>query len=346
MSFFGLDVGTSNLVSAYELGGKILYKKVRDAFYVINLDKGIGINPLQAAGVSYLEQDGKIFLLGDDAVRFAAGQNQQARRPMKNGLISDIDLEAEGMMIKLLSAVTSNIPEGSIVKFSIPAKQLGADDSPLVIHSEIIQDILQTLGFKGSPINEAACVVLSELAELKFTGLAISAGGGLINSTICNLGQPLSDFTFSIQGSGDKIDQIVANSLRGLGVSTTSITLAKERMSKEKRGIYNPAGRNSKEQRIEKGIASAYKSIIDNFVDNLEMVFATSHNIPNFEDKLAFVVAGGTALMPGFCDYLNEAMARKKFPIEIDQAHLASEPLDCVAKGALIAARLTNGQSI
>lgn len=340
MRYFGLDVGTAYLVSGSEKDENIFYEKIRDAFYVVDIKGSIGINPLEVAGINHIELDNKIAILGEDAIRFAAGQNSIARRPMREGVISDRDLEAEKILQHLLKAVCPKDAEkGAQVRYTIPADPLGSSDNPTMIHEELIGEILRSLGFKPAPINEAACIVLSELSDEQFTGLAISCGGGLINTTICNMGQPIKDFTFSVIGSGDKIDQLVANSLKGLGVHAASITLHKERMSKEGRGIYNPGGITTKDKRVEKGISSAYKAIIDHFTQSLE--FQLNNSLaPEFGKPLPFIVAGGTSLIPGFCEYLSESLSKRSFPIEFQKPKLASDPLTCVAKGALIASRI------
>ena len=335
--YFGLDVGTSYLVSAKEESGKILYNKVRDAYYVVNLKTGLGINPLEVAGINYINIGDNAYLIGEDAIRFAVGQNDIARRPMRNGLISDVDLEAETMLIELFKSITKDIPQGSVVKYTVPAQLINSDES-VIVHQESISDILLGLGFKPSPINEASCVVLSELASIKFTGLAASFGGGLINVTVCNMGQPVQELTFSILGSGDKIDQIVSNSLKGLGVKQSYVTLIKEKMSKAGRGIYNPAGNTDKDKRIEKAISMAYKSIIDNFTLSLEMVLNKSSI--DFIDSLPFIIAGGTSLIPGFVDYVKESLSKRKFNINLEDPILSQDPLSTVAKGALVAAKL------
>ena len=81
----GLDIGTMNLVAAREADGQVSTKRMRDAF--IDLPKAAK-KVLKLSGASFIETDGEILLLGDQAMELAALFGKEARRPLADGLVS------------------------------------------------------------------------------------------------------------------------------------------------------------------------------------------------------------------------------------------------------------------
>ena len=75
----GVDIGTGFIACAERDGDQIKFRKIRDAFFKLNPSKFLegaatqfGENMLKNAGAHYVKVDYLIYVLGDDAFKFAS----------------------------------------------------------------------------------------------------------------------------------------------------------------------------------------------------------------------------------------------------------------------------------
>jgi len=322
-----LDVGTSFLVSARKKeDGNIKFIKLRDAFFSIEETEFIR-NMLESIKVSYIAKEGQLYVIGEPGLELAASFNTEARRPMSQGMLSPKEKEALPI-IKIMFEELLGKPkyENEICHYSVPANPLDAPKD-VNYHEGIIKSVIESLGFKASPMNEALAIIYSELLSEKFTGLGISWGGGMVNLCFANMSVPV--FSFSIAKSGDWIDQMVAQSQ---GMVASRITQIKENeldLSKDQDDI------------ILKSLKIYYSTLIKNVLQVCKKKFQESADLPILSEGISIAVAGGTSMPKGFVELLQKTIDEIKLPINIKKIIRAEKPLYAVASGLLTAALST-----
>ena len=89
----GLDVGTMNIVCAEMEGENVVFVQQRNAFLELDYSD-LTKMMLDNANVQYVIKGDKIYVLGDDAMKFATIFRKNTRRPMKTGILSPEEKEA------------------------------------------------------------------------------------------------------------------------------------------------------------------------------------------------------------------------------------------------------------
>ena len=325
----GFDVGTANLVmSKRGADDKIVTKKERDAFFTIPAAENVTM-VLENAGANFIldEDASEVHVIGEDALTFANMFAAEARRPMQNGVLSNSDAQAFPILQLLIEKLVGKAKKkGEILKYSVPAAPINKTFD-IVYHESVLNKIFTTLGYDAESINEGMCIVYSELADDRFTGIGLSFGGGSVNCAVSNLGIPVAQF--SVVGSGDQIDQKVAETKKGLGLTAARVTKIKE----SGMSILSPS------TDTEEAIAVYYKHMIDYVLKNIADKLS-SDDAPQFEDGLNVAVAGGTSLIGDFIPVLKERIEGMRFPVPIKEIRHAKDPLFTVSNGAYISAAL------
>lgn len=318
----GLDIGTANLVcAARTVGGETIIRAQRNAFIDI-VSNPFTKNMLTKLDVHYVVSDGALCVLGDPAFEFANIFNRNMRRPMKNGFISPDETDALPMIKVLVENLVGHPrEEGEVCYFSIPADPIDMEMN-VVYHKGIFEGILRRLGYNPRAMIEGHAVVFSELADEDFTGIGISAGGGLFN--VCVAYKTVPAISFSIGRGGDWIDENVA---RVTGIAVSRATLTKER------GINLVKPKN----RIEEAIAIYYRNLITYTIDALKHEFTQSRSLPTFPEPIVIACSGGTTMIEGFTEVFTEEFEKIGFPIAVKEIRRARDPLNSVARGLLVA---------
>jgi len=321
----GLDVGTAFLVKAEQVNNEVVYTKERDAFFSLDAsDETLGV--LDMIGASYIKDDKLLYVVGEEALRIATMMTGNLQRPLRNGVISNQEREAIPILREIIKGLVGPAQyDGECISYTVPAAPVNADFD-IVYHENIINMILTDLGYDPQSVNEAQCVVFSELANEKFTGIAISCGAGMSNVSLSMMGIPA--VTFAIVGGGDWVDQNAAKAITGYTVP--KVTARKEKGI----NILSP----SQTDDVEIALSIYYKSLIDNIVKGFHNAVVNAEKIPTFMDPISIVVAGGTSLAGGFTDYLKTVIAKYDFPFEIKEVRHAQNALYTVSDGALRAA--------
>ena len=319
----GLDIGTANLVcAARKMDGDIFVRAQRNAFIDIE-GNPFTRNMLTKLEVHYVVSNGALCVLGDPSFDFANIFNRSTRRPMRNGFLSPAEVDALPMIKVLVENVVGKPKEpGEICYFSVPAEPVDMDMN-VIYHKGIFEGILRRIGYTPRTMIEGHAVVFSELADEDFTGIGISCGGGLFNVCVCYKTVPA--IAFSISRGGDWIDENVA---RVTGIPTSRATLIKER------GVNLMEPKN----RTEEAIVIYYRNLINYTLENLKKELTTSQSMPTFPEPISIVCSGGTTLIEGFEEVFRDEFERIDFPIQVKGVRRAADPLNSVARGALIAA--------
>jgi hypothetical protein len=342
----GLDVGTAFLVAARRSDDKISFNKQRDAFFALEENpEALGV--LDNLDVPYIKKRDQLVIVGEDALKFANIFKQNARRPLHKGVLSKKDLDAFGMLQVVMGSILGKPKKkNEIVKYTIPAAPINEEFS-VEYHSKQLGNILRGLGYEGQPINEARCILLSELADKRFTGMSLSFGAGAVNVCLSQYGIDNPRLQFSFSQSGDWVDKNAAEVYAGL--TETKVQTIKERglnISDPNPGLNEREldGLGLMEFHAKNAIAIYYKALIKNVLKAIRYKFQ-HEEMPEFTEPITMVVAGGTSLVGNFINVFKQELKENGIGIPIDEVRHAKEPLYTVSRGALIAAELEERQS-
>lgn len=318
----GLDVGTAFIYGAEKIGGEVVFRVERDAFFDIPLSDHIK-EIFERDNVKYIQKGDQFYVVGNGALRFANLFGRNVRRPLERGVISPQEKDALPIVqLMIKSAIGSHRHVGETVYYSVPARPVDADFDVLY-HQHIINGFLSSLQYTPKPINEGLAVIFSELAEENFTGLAFSFGGGMVNVCLANLSIPV--LAFSIARGGDWIDKQVA---QAVNEPVSTVTGWKE--------SYLDLDKTENLSRIEQALSIYYDILLDYVVGHLKTEIEKT--AIHLEKPLTVMVSGGTAKPNGFLKRFQKTLQRFRLPVELGEIRLASQPLHSVTKGALIAA--------
>lgn len=323
-SGIGVDIGTMNIVSARRVGKKVTTKRVRDAFLDLPPEHK---KMLKLSNTAFVELDGHLLVVGDDALSTANLFNREARRPIAGGMIAAGELDAQ----QVIGLIVKRVVGEPIIKderccYSVPATAVDVRGSDITYHTAIMGKIVRELGFKPEPVNEALAIVYSECAKETFSGLGISYGAGMTN--VCLAYNSMSALEFSLGRGGDWIDNGA-----GKAVGQTS---AKMCTIKEAEGfdITKPKTRE------EEAIALFVQTLIDYTIDSIIQQFVKVKQELLVPKPIPIVVSGGTSLAGGFIEKFRERFEarRSKFPIQISDIRTAEDSMTAVATGLLVVA--------
>ena len=96
----------------------------------------------------------------------------------------------------------------------------------------------------------------------------------------------------------------------------------------------------SDEYNIINAIRSYYGALINYLLTNLAHQFNNAESVPNFPESIPVVFGGGTALVKGFMEVVNEQFNQDDFPIPVSEMKLVEDAHTAVARGCLSEAEL------
>jgi actin-like ATPase involved in cell morphogenesis len=332
----GVDIGTGFISSAEEEGGNIKFRKIRDAFFKLNPSKFLegaanqfGESMLKNAGAHYVKVDDTLYVLGDDAFKFASLFHQECLRPMSQGVLNPKEPVSSLMVSELIKAVAGRPQsEDDILYYCVPAEPIDADFD-VEYHKQILSGTFEELGYKNiNVMTEGLAVIYSELAETQYTGIGMSFGAGMCNIVYSFMGMPV--FAFSLSRGGDWID---AHAAKHTDETHNVVTSVKE---KADFSLYDNTNG------IQRAISIYYESLLSYVVEQFKELYERTpkKKLPNVTMEMPIVVAGGTSLVMGFVERLKELTA-EDFPVPISEIRHAEEPLFAVSNGLQEAARLS-----
>lgn len=313
------------MVSARSVNGSVSTLRVRNAF--LDLEPSHK-KMLRLSGTSFVELDGRLLVIGDEALSCANLFNRDARRPMAGGILNPGETDAQQVMALMMRQVLGTpLKPGEKCCYSIPAAALDVVGSDVTYHSAVLNKILSELGYSGEAVNEAQAIVFSECAAENFSGIGISFGSGMTN--VCLSFKAMSALEFSVGKGGDWVDDGAAkamNTTRGkmCSLKESGVDIAK------------PAGREQEAIGfyVQTLIDYAIKGIIDHF-DKVKKDILVPEPIP-------IVVSGGTSLAIGFMDVFRSVFEkhRSRFPVQVSEVRHARDPMTAVASGLLVVASM------
>jgi hypothetical protein len=322
-SSVGVDIGTSKIAIAKSQDNKLAFTSELNAFIEVRYSK-FTEKILKQNQINHYKSDDTLVIFGDGAEAFANIMNVEMRRPMQQGLLNP----KEGNAIEIIRGILDGLAGAPSKRdaqlcFSIPGIPEEAS-SDVIYHEAVLKRYLEDKGYKAKSINEGLAVVFSELEAENFTGIGISAGGGMCNVCLAFLSVPV--LSFSIRKGGDFIDDAVASVT---GEVNTRIKMIKE---KELDLTVKPT------DDVEDALHIYYDDLILTLVRKLKEALVETSKLPELGRPIPIVLSGGTAKPDGFAERFEMMVDREDLPVEISEARMAKDPLYATAKGALIAA--------
>ncbi|MBF0119430.1 MAG: hypothetical protein HQK79_11385 [Desulfobacterales bacterium] len=319
----GLDIGTSFVVAAENERNHIHTVKQLNAFFTIPKSK-FAKSILLKNEILFFEQDNYFYIFGFSADNFAHMFNTSTKRSINSGILSNDEKDAITVVqAVILSLINRPKNLGETLCFAIPGEPLKGKGS-VVYHESVIKRFLGSMGYAPITINEAMAVVLSELSKDDYTGIGISMGGGMCNICLSYLSFPV--ITYSIQFAGDYID-----SMAGLSVNEPA-TKIKSIKEEQLDLLKDP------KDRILTALHVFYEDLIIKLLDSLQRVLFSSDQIPMVSKPIPIVLSGGTSMPRGLKERFERTLKRYKLPVEISEVRMSEDPLNAVAKGALLMA--------
>ena len=332
----GVDIGTGFISCAERDADQIKFRKIRDAFFKLNPSKFLegaanqfGENMLKNSGAHYVKVDGIIYVLGDDAFKFASLFHQECLRPMSKGVLNPKQPVSNLMVSELVKAIAGrSINEDDVLYYCVPAEPIDADYD-VEYHKQILNGVFEDLGYKNiNVMTEGLAIIYSELADTQYTGIGMSFGAGMCNIVYSFMGMPV--FSFSLSRGGDWID---AHAAQHTDETHNVVTTIKERAGFS---LYDSTNG------IQKAISVYYESLLSYVVEQFKELYERTpkKQLPNVTMEMPIVIAGGTSLVVGFVERLRELIA-DDFPVPISEIRHAQQPLFAVSNGLYQAAKLS-----
>lgn len=327
----GIDIGTAFLVSARQDDNRqIQIKSIRDAFLDVDNEPETK-KMLGMSDADYIEQDDKLYIIGDTALTIANIFKKEARRPLSQGVISPGEIEAEKILSVLIDNVlgSTKAPDETCF-FSVPAPSI---DKPMdiIYHQAMFSKLIGSKGYKPHALNEAAAIAYSNAAKEKFSALTLSFGAGMVN--VCLMYKTVIGMSFSLARGGDFIDQSAA---RACGTTASRVVAIKEKGT----DLMDIARGEPKTLREREAIQVYYKSLVMYALSTVQEEFIKRRGSIELPESVPIILSGGTAKAANFKEFFEEAFkaVKDKFPIPISEVRMASDPLSAVAQGLLVAA--------
>lgn len=319
----GLDAGTMNLVAARQGAKGIETKRIRDAFLDLPPESK---KMLKLSGVSYVEKEDELLILGDAALETANIFGREARRPLQAGLVAAGEMDA----LEVLGLLVRNVlgepkEEGEACYFSVPAAPIDQPDKDVIYHQGVFERIIEECGYTAYASNEAMGIIYSETSKDGFSGIAISFGSGMTNVALSV--NTIEGLSFSVARGGDWIDH---GASKAVGSTQARICAIKEQGV----NLMDPQGRE------QEAISFYYKNLIEYTLDMIAKQFRTIQGQFALPRPIPLIVSGGTSLAGGFMELFEKVFKKKKrkFPIEVSEIRCASDQLNAVSYGMLIQA--------
>ena len=332
----GVDIGTGFISCAEQEGGEIKFRKIRDAFFKLNPSKFLegsanqfGESMLKNAGAHYVKVDDVLYVLGDDAFKFASLFHQECLRPMSQGVLNPKQPVSNLMVGELVKAIAGRpTSDDDVLYYCVPAEPIDADFD-VEYHKQILGGVFEDLGYKKiNVMTEGLAVVYSELADTQYTGIGMSFGAGMCNIVYSFMGIPV--FSFSLSRGGDWIDSHAA---QHTDETHNVVTAVKE---KADFSLYDSTNG------IQRAVSIYYESLLNYVVEQFKELYEKTprKELPNVTMDMPIVVAGGTSLVLGFVERLKE-LTKDEFPVPISEIKHAQQPLFAVSNGLYQAAKLS-----
>ncbi len=327
MAGIGFDPGTFHLVKNIRTKeGKFAITKEVNAFITLELENRFMFNLMKKNGVKVVEKDKVAYVLGSDALDIAYSMNLEVKRPMCNGCVNPSERQSFSILSTMIHSLIGEIEnDGDLLCYCVPAPAVNADVDT-EYHQKVLKMIFDKYEYNGKKLNafhmyEGLAVVYAELPD--FTGIGVSAGGGMVNVCVANMGVPVVNF--AIVNSGDWID---SQSAKVTGESIAFINREKMKIDLTK----------APTSLVERAIQMQYRIMVEKTVKLIKEKMQGVGSKVRTEKPLNVALAGGTVSPNGFEQLFKEVVDEVGLPVDVGAIKKAEDHLYTVSRGLLIAA--------
>jgi len=328
-----LDLGTMFFHSAEKEGDELKFKTIRNCFVELHETDDIE-ETLKRNNWQYIEDDGKYYVIGDDAMKVANifPGKVEVRRPMSDGVLNKNE---DKKLVVLAEMIRSSIGEAPDDKswccICVSSESVdGSMDS--VFHKNRIEAMVARLGWNVKVIEEGHAVVTAakpvmyeEGGEVPYSGIGISLGGGRANCVLSYRG--LQIIGMSVVNCGDYIDRKVSEQT-GVPISQV-ISIKEKKLDFENLDF---------DDDVIFALDAYYEQMIRYVFGHFAKKFQKEKS--NFESPMDIVVAGGTSMPNGFCKKLEKVIRGLDLPFNIKEVRHAENPRTTVVEGLYIQSQL------
>ena len=320
----GVDIGTMNIICSRSDEKEA--RVTRNMFLKVD-EEDVDLGEM--TNLSYIkDEEGQVYIIGNDAFKFCNIFNKPVNRPMEDGLISSKEMDAVDVLALMIKDLIGDPKEEDIwLSYSVPGDPID-QEKDITYHQKVFGRIFSSLGVNHTPVNEASAIIYNECKDTNYSGIGISFGAGMCNISL--MYQGMNVIQFSTSRSGDYIDNSVANAL---GMVPNKVTSTKERKFSLNMNFMEE--KNKKTRRVLEFLNHYYDAMINYNVKNIIKKFNDDAEI-DVDEELPIVVSGGTTQVEGFIDLFNDVLGRYELPFDISEVRTATNPLTCVSEGLLI----------
>ena len=329
-----IDCGTSYYIAA----AKDSIKKQRNVFLTVDGDAAQVKRMLKRQSIPFVEKAGKVHIVGQHAFNYAQiFSTTELKRPMQSGLLNPKEKDALPVLNAIIGELLGKAKKDEVCVYCIPAKPID-QTREVSYHEDVLKQIIEGYGYDAHVIEEGIALAYESLVDDDLTGIAISVGAGMVNIAVMFAG--MSSLSFSVARGGDWIDKNVAVDC---GCSIAKVIAVKENsqlLDLRKSAINDIYQEGSEEYNIINAIRSYYLALINYLFVNLTNQFNNLDTVPQFPTPVPIVFGGGSVLVKGFLDIVNEQFNQDEFPIEISEIKIVDDSHTSIARGCLSEAQL------
>ena len=307
------------------------FKTIRNVFVELSSFENDDIEQiLKQNNWEYVVDNNHYFVTGEDSLKIARLFPEiKIRRPMQNGVLNKGEDKKMLIMASMIErAIGKAEDENSVVCYCVSSPVVDSNDFDNTFHKNRLEGMIKRLGFIPKCVDEGIGVLFSERPvvttkegeEVPYSGLSISWGAGRTNAVLAYRG--LQILGMSCNRGGDYIDKMV--------VQNTDAPISKVIHIKENKLDFNSLDYDDD---IIFALSVYYQNLIEYVFKNFAKKF--KENKSTFDFPIPIVIAGGTAMPPGFRDKVAEVVSKLDLPFEVGNITISKDPRNSVVKGLL-----------
>jgi hypothetical protein len=174
----------------------------------------------------------------------------------------------------------------------------------------------------------------------RYHNFAIDSGIFVHNCNVAVMYQGMTAVSFSVARGGDWVDQNVS---ADTGVAVAKVQNIKESsnlLDLTKGKVFDIYEEESEDANVIHAIRSYYGALVTYLLTNLKAQFEGTANVPQFQDPVPLIFGGGTALVKGFLDVVNEQFDQENFPISVNEIKIIEDSHTAISRGCLSEAQI------
>lgn len=329
-----LDIGSHRIRSLRYEAGRLIARSHRTAYAVLpNSESHRRL--LADANVEFATCDDGLLLLGDASWDHADLFHVATRLLLPQGQVPDKDPVARQLLATLIDAILPKSgSRDELCSMSLP----GLDSNPASI--EFFNRVVRLRGYEPLLVPAGAALILSELVQSSFTGIALVFGASASEAVLAHRGLVVCQSR--IPRGGDWIDEQLAECFDlacwdphgERFLDTVSICRARESSDPTHRAAL------AIDPEFPVAAQEALSALMNDLLGEFSTVLQRSRQALELPQPLALLCGGGLAQSERFIDLLHHSLTRSRLPVAIRPARVETGWPYNVARGLLIAGEL------